>query len=180
MSNPTKSTAGILVEFETPGDLLSAAALVRDAGFTRWDTHTPFPVHGMDGAMGLRSTMLPWVVMAGGVTGCLTGMLLQWWTNAANYPYIISGKPAWSIPASIPVTFELTVLFSAFGAFFGMLIFNGFPTWHHMVFTSSRFRRATQDRFFLSIEAEDPNFDEDRTAEFVKTLGGSHIEKLEV
>ena len=175
-----KRLAGYLVEFETPGEVLAAASEVRDAGFTRWDAHSPFPVHGMDGAMGLRSTMLPWVVMACGVTGLATGLFLQWWTNAHNYQLTISGKPFWSIPANIPVAFELTILFSAFGAFFGMLLFNGFPTWFHPVFSSSRFRRATQDRFFISIEASDPLFDEARTGEFTKTLGGSHIEKLEV
>jgi hypothetical protein len=175
-----KRLAGYLIEFETPSEVLAAASRVRDAGFTRWDAHTPFPVHGLDGAMGLRSSALPWIVMGGGLTGCLTGLLLQWWTNAQNYPFLISGKPLWSIPANIPVTFELTILFSAFGAFFGMILFNGFPAWHHPVFASSRFRRATQDRFFISIEADDPRFDAERTGEFVKTLGGSHIEKLEV
>jgi len=176
----TKRLAGYLLEFEAPGEILAAAAEVRDAGFTRWDTHTPFPIHGMDGVMGLRSTILPWIVMGAGVTGLATGLLLQWWTNAHNYAFTISGKPLWSIPANIPVAFELTILFSAFGAFFGMILFNGFPSWFHPVFSSSRFRRATQDRFFLSIEADDPMFDEVKTAEFLKTLGGSNLERLEV
>jgi hypothetical protein len=175
-----KRVAGYLVEFETPGEVLAAATLVRDAGFTRWDAHSPYPVHGLDGAMGLRGTGLPWVVMGAGLTGCAVGLLLQWWTNAHNYPFVISGKPLWSIPANIPVTFELTVLFSAFGAFLGMILFNGFPAWYHPVFASSRFRRATQDRFFISIEADDPIFDEERTGEFARTLGGCHLEKLEV
>lgn len=172
--------AGYLVEFETPGAILTAAKKVRDAGFRRWDTHTPFPVHGLDRAMGLRATLLPWIVMGGGVTGCLTGLGLQWWTNAHNYQFLISGKPFWSIPANIPVTFELTILFSAFAAFLGMIGLNGFPRWNHPVFSSERFRRATQDRFFLSVEAGDPLFDETRTGEFLKGLGGTHVEKLEV
>jgi len=171
--------AGYLLEFDSPDGILTAARRVRDAGFTRWDTHTPFPVHGLDRAMGLRATALPWIVMAFGVLGCTTGLLLQWWTNAHNYPLVISGKPLWSIPASIPVTFELTVLLSAIGAFLGMLLLNGFPRWHHPVFTSDRFRRATQDRFFLSVESGDPLFDERKTAEFLSGLGGTHLEKLE-
>ncbi|MEZ5063743.1 MAG: DUF3341 domain-containing protein [bacterium] len=172
--------AGYLLEFETPGQILEASRQVRDAGYTRWDAHTPFPVHGLDRAMGLKSTLVPWVVLGGGMTGCATGLLLQWWTNAHNYPFLISGKPFWSIPANIPVTFELTILLSAFGAFFGMILLNGFPRWNHPVFSSDRFRRATQDRFFLSIEAEDPLFDERGTAEFLRSLGGSHLERLEV
>ena len=175
-----KKLAGYLVEFPTPGAVLAAANQVREEGFTRWDAHSPYPVHGLDGAMGIRGTVLPWVVMGAGVTGCLAGLLLQWWTNAHNYRFLISGKPAWSIPANIPVTFEITVLFSAIGAFLGMLLFNGFPAWHHMVFASARFRQATQDRFFISIEAADPLFDEERTGAFLKSLGGTHVERLEV
>jgi hypothetical protein len=172
--------AGYLVEFEKPGDVMTAATRVRDAGFTRWDAHTPFPVHGLDRAMGLKPTLLPWIVMKAGIIGCATGLGLQWWTNAHNYKFVISGKPFWSIPANIPVTFELTVLFSAFGAFLGMILLNGFPRWHHPVFSSERFRRASQDRFFLSVEAEDPLFDEERTREFLRELGGVHLEKMEV
>jgi len=172
--------AGCLAEFETPAALLEAANKLRDGGYTRWDAHTPFPVHGLDQAMGLRATILPWIVMGGGLTGCATGLGLQWWTNAHNYPFLISGKPFWSIPANIPITFELTILFSAFAAFFGMLILNGFPRWHHPVFASERFRRVTQDRFFLSVEAEDPLFDEAKTAELLRGLGAAHVEKLEV
>ena len=172
--------AGFLVEFETPGDILTAAAKVRDAGYTRWDAHTPFPVHGMDVAMGLRATRLPWIVMLGGTVGCLTGLGLQWWTNAVNYAFKISGKPFWSIPANIPITFEITVLFSAFAAFLSMLILNGLPQFHHPVFSSERFRRATQDRFFLSVEASDPRFNEGSTLAFLRELGGASVERLEV
>lgn len=178
MDEPT--LAGFLVEFETVDELKVACERVRDAGYTRWDAHSPFPVHGLDSSMGLRSTILPWIVFKGGVIGALTGLGLQWWTNAENYPFVISGKPLWSIPANIPVTFELTVLFAAFAAFLGMVILNGFPRWHHPVFSSERFRRATIDRFFISVEADDPRFDPEGTATFVKTLGGLHLERLEV
>lgn len=171
--------AGLLLELESADALVQACLEVRDAGYTRWDAHSPFPVHGLDRAMGLSPTFLPWMVMGGGALGCLAGLGLQWWSNAANYPFVISGKPFWSIPANIPVTFELTVLFSAIAAFLGMILLNGFPRWHHPVFSSRRFRRATVDRFFVSIEAEDPQFDPERTAEFLRSLGGS-VETLEV
>jgi len=172
--------AGYLVEFETPEALAGACARVRDAGYTRWDAHTPFPVHGLDAHMGLKPTVLPWLVFGGGAFGCVFALALQWWANAENYPLIISGKPFWSIPANIPITFELTVLIASITAFLGMLVLNGFPRLHHPVFTSNRFRRATVDRFFLSVEAEDPSFDEGETARFLQGLGGSHFERLEV
>jgi hypothetical protein len=177
---PAKRLAGYLIEFETPEQILRAASRVREKGYRRWDTHTPFPVHGMDVAMGLRSTVLPWLVMGAGAAGCLTGLGLQWWANAHNYPILISGKPFWSIPANIPVAFELTILFAAITAFAAMIVFNGLPRYHHPVFSSDRFRRVTSDRFFISIESQDPLFDEERTGEFARSLGGTCVERLEV
>ncbi len=177
MSKP--SLFGYLVEFEDVTTILNAAREVRDEGYTKWDTHTPFPIHGMDGAMGMKMSILPWLVFGGGFMGCTLAMLLQWWMNAYDYPYLVSGKPLWSIPAFIPVTFELTILFSAFGAFFGMLALNQLPELYHALFTSERFRRATSDRFFISIEAKDPRFDLEKTRAFLETLGGTAIETVE-
>jgi len=170
---------GYLVEFETAGELLTAAEKVRDAGFRSWDCHTPFPVHGLDDAMGLGCTKLPWIVLGSGAGGAFLGMLMQWWMNSVDYPLIISGKPLWSIPANVPVGFELTVLMAAFGAFFGMLAFNRLPQLHHPVFQSERFKRASADRFFLSLEAADPLFEAGRTLEFAESLGGVQVERLE-
>lgn len=172
--------AGFLVEFPNESSLMRACEKVRDAGFTQWDAHTPFPVHGLDRAMGVKRTILPVLIFGAGVTGCAAALLLQWWTNAANYQFKISGKPFWSIPANIPVTFELTVLFAALTAFFGMLAFNGLPRFHHPVFTSENFRRVTTDRFFVSIDAGDPRFDAQKTSSFLASLGGSTPERLEV
>lgn len=169
---------GYLLEFETASDLMSAAEQVRDAGFSHWDCHTPFPVHGLDDAMGLRETRLPWLVLGGGVTGAGLGMLMQWWMNAIDYPLVISGKPLWSIPANIPVGFEMTVLLAAFGAFFGMLALNGLPHLHHPLFGSERFRRASDDRFFISLEARDPLFGEKATEDFLAGLGAVGVEKV--
>ena len=116
-----RPTWGVLAEFEAADELVAAAEAVRDAGFTRWDTYSPFPVHGIDRAMGLRDTGLPWLVLGGGAAGALGGLLMQWWMNAQDYQFMISGKPLFSLPANIPVIFELTILLSAFAAFFGML-----------------------------------------------------------
>ncbi|MEZ6189324.1 MAG: DUF3341 domain-containing protein, partial [Planctomycetota bacterium] len=195
--------AGLLVEFETAHQLMVAAAKVRDAGFSDWDCHTPYPVHGLDKAMGIKPTILPWIAFLGGLTGCTVGFVLQTYTNGpelpfsllqsdnllisevlapflpSGYPFITSGKPIVSTPANIPVMFELTILLSAFGAFFGMLGLNRLPRFHHPVFSSERFRRATSDRFFISIEATDPIYHRARAKAFCESLGGSAVDELE-
>jgi hypothetical protein len=147
---------GILAEYETPADLYHACEKVRDAGYGAWDAHTPFPVHGLERAMGLRPSIVPWIVCVMGFSGAALGFLLQWWTSAVDYPLIISGKPFNSYPAFVPVTFELGILLGSFGAVFGMFGLNKLPTLYHSVFNSRRFARCTDDRFFISIEARDP------------------------
>ncbi len=172
------SLSGLLLEFDAVDPLLAAVEKVRDAGFKQWDVHTPFPVHGCDEAMGIKPTRLPFISLAGGLAGATGALALQWWTNAVDYPFLISGKPLFSLPANVPVIFELTVLLSALGAFIGMLALNGLPQLYHPLFTNSRFRRATDDRFFIYIEAADPRFDPLQTREFLSSLGGSHIEEV--
>jgi hypothetical protein len=186
MNTTTQSSApatgklyGLLVEFEDPNVLVAACRKVRDAGFKQWDAHTPFPIHGMDRAMGIRGTQLPFLILAGGLTGLAVALLMQYWMNAVNYPQVISGKPLFGLPANIPVAFELTILFSALATFFGMWGLNGMPHLSHPLFKSRRFLRATSDRFFIVIEAADPKFDTVRTKAFVAALGGSAVEELE-
>jgi hypothetical protein len=179
MVAPDGGLYGYLVSFDNVDQLLAGARKVRDAGYTKWDAHTPFVVHGLDSAMGIRPTKLPYVVFAGGFTGCATGILLQWFTNVFDYPFLISGKPLFSLPANIPVAFELTILFSAIGALVGMLAFNGLPQLYHPLHTSRSFKRATNDHFFISVEADDPNFDQDTTRKLLESLGGSDVEEVE-
>lgn len=167
---------GLLAEYTTPGALIAASKQVRDAGYTRWDTFTPFPVHGIDGAMGIRMTRLPWVVLGAALTGMSLGVWLQWWTNAVDYPWIVSGKPFWSLPANIPIIFELTVLFAGITAMVGMLIMNGLPHPSHPLDLKTRFARATDDKFFLLIEARDPKFDEVDTRSLIQK---THPDALE-
>jgi hypothetical protein len=169
---------GMFAEFENVHDFMPAVEKVRDEGFKHWDVHTPFPVHGMDDAMGIRGTRLPWIILGGGLTGLSLAVLMQWWMNAVDYPFLISGKPLFGLPAAVPVIFELTVLFSAFATFFGMWGLNGMPRLHHPLFTSERFRRATQDRFFIVVEAKDPRFDREKTRAFLASLGGSVVEDV--
>jgi Protein of unknown function (DUF3341) len=168
-----------LAEFESPGQVTRAAEKVRDAGYKRWDVHTPFPVHGMDKAMGLPDSMLGWIVLACGLTGCSVAFLLIWFTNGVDYPLIIGGKPGFSFPSMVPVMFELTILLSAFGAVFGMFGINQLPRHHHPVFYSKRFERMTDDRFFISIEAADEKFDLESTRELLESLKPSHLELVQ-
>lgn len=149
---------GWMAEYADEDQLLEAARKVRDAGYTRTDAFAPFPVHGIEEALGIKPTVLPWLVLCAGLTGLCGALLMQWWMNAIDYPYIISGKPYFSLPAFIPVTFETTILFSAFTTFLGMLALNGLPRLSNPVFTNPKFDRATDDRFFLWVDSRDRYF----------------------
>ena len=177
--NDERRLWGLLAEFASPQDLVRAAARIRDAGYTKWDAHTPFPVHGLDGAMGIRTTRLPFLVLAAGAVGCIGGLLMQWWMNAVDYPLIISGKPFNSLPADIPVTFELTVLLASLTAFIGMLVLNALPRFHHPLFKNSHFRRVTTDAFFLAIEAADPRFDLAKTEQLLVSERATRVFPVE-
>jgi len=168
--------AGMLAEFDGPEALLAAAAKVRQSGYRRWDAHSSYPIHGMEQAMGIRPTLLPWLVLGAGIAAAAVAIWLQWWTNAVDYPLVTSAKPRFSLPANIPVAFELIVLFSALAAFGGALGLNRLPQFRHPVFSSKRFRRATTDGFFLSIEAADPRFDPAATLALLESLGPTAVE----
>lgn len=181
---------GLMAEFETPAQIVAAAERVRDAGYRWWDCHTPFPVHGLDKAMGIQATILPVLVFFGGLTGTIAALVLQFFANAMSfdlwavvwvrgYDYFISGKPLNSLPAFIPVTFELTVLLASLTAVGGLLLLNGLPRLYHPVFKSVKFARATDDRFFLVIEARDPQFSRQATEELLQSLKPLSIEALD-
>lgn len=168
-----------LAEFENPADVMHAAEKVRDAGYSRWDVHTPFPVHGMDKAMGLSDSVMGWIVLACGLTGVTAAFLLMWFTNGYDYPIIIGGKPGAALPSMVPVMFELTILLSSFGAVLGMLGVNQLPRHHHPIFYSERFERCTDDRFFISIEAGDTKFDLDTTRALLEKCHPAHLELIQ-
>jgi len=189
-ATPSQQIYGLLAEFETPAAIFAAAERVRDAGYRWWDCHTPFPVHGLDRAMGIRPTILPWLVMACGLGGATFGFLLQWFTNATSfdmwalvwvrgYDFLISGKPLLSGAVYPIVMFELTVLFSALGCVVLLMLLNGLPRLYHPCFKSERFGRATDDRFFIVIETRDPLFYRARTEVFLRSLGSAAVEELE-
>jgi len=173
-----KIPAVILAEFDSPTSLYQAAEKVRDAGYKEFDCHSPFPIHGMDDAMGIKRSPLGYIVFGIGSLGLSGALLLMWWTSAIDYPLVISGKPFFSLPAFIPITFALTVLTSALTATFGMIAINQLPRLVHPVFSSERFGKFSDDGFFVSIESNDKKYDENKTVEFLKSIGGKHIEVL--
>ena len=191
-SSATNAVApyGLMAEFSTPAEIMEAAKRVHAAGYRYWDCHVPFPVHGLDKAMGVRRTILPVLVFGAGATGAMVGFCLQAFTNAASfsiwalvwvtgYPFLISGKPLLSVPAWIPVIFELTILLSALSTAGLMLLMNNLPRLSHPLLANNRFRRASDDRFFVVIEARDPKFLRSKTEAFLKSLGASHVEVVE-
>ena len=169
---------GWMAEFENEHDLLHAAEKVRDAGYTKTDAFTPFPVHGIDHALGIKPTILPFIVLCAGLTGLCTALLMQWWMNGVDYKYIISGKPFGITPASIPVSFELTILFSAFTSVLGMLALNGLPKFSNPVFTNAKFDRATNDRFFLYVDATDKYYNRESVKELLSSVHANSLDEV--
>ena len=168
-----------IAEFESGHELLAAVKEVRRRGYTALDTMTPYPVHGMDEAIGLKHSRLGWLVLALGAIGAGSGLLMQWWMGAVDYGLNIGGKPLFAIEFAVPVTFEMLVLFAAFACVFGMLAWNGLPKLHHPAFNYSRFEGASNDRFLLVVEKEDPLFDAEASVEMLRELGGNHVELVE-
>lgn len=170
---------GLCAEFENPARLIEAAEKVREAGYKKFETWSPFPIHGMDDAMGLSGSKVPWIVLCMGLTGLTIAVTLQWWTGAVDYPLVIGGKPLFAWEFGMPVMFELTVLLSAFGAVFGMFALNALPRPYHPLDRLPRFKRVTDDRFFLTIESKDPQFSVDRSRALLESLGGDHVTLVE-
>jgi len=170
---------GMIAEFTTAAAVLHAAEKVRAAGFQRWDVFTPFPVHGMDKAMGLKNSKVGWFAFLGGVAGYATGMLMIWWMNAIDYPIVVGGKPMFSPHSAFPPSYELTILFGSFGSLFGMLFLNRLPRLYHPLLKNKRFALVTHDRFFVVIETNDPKFSENETRALLEQAGSRHIELVE-
>ncbi|HEY7475905.1 MAG TPA: DUF3341 domain-containing protein [Vicinamibacterales bacterium] len=173
------SLFGLLAEFDTPGQLLKAANKVREAGYTKTDAYSPFPIHGMNEALGIRERAVAPIVLAGGLTGLAVGYGLQYWTMVIAYPMNIGGRPYHAWVNFIPPAFETTILFSAFAAVLGMLALNGLPQPYHPVFGAKRFALASSEKFFLAIEATDRKFDAKTTRDFLASLSSREVVELE-
>lgn len=169
---------GVLAEFAHPGALLHAAQSVREAGYEHFDAHSPFPIHGMDKAMGLKNSIIGWITLGGGIAGLTLATWMQWWMGEVSYPINISGKPFFAIEPSIPVMFELTVLLASLATVAGMFALNGLPRPYNPLFYSNNFLRVTDDAFFLHIAASDKQFDAKSTGQLLQDLGGTNIETI--
>ena len=182
------NTHGLIAKFDTPADIMHAAERVRDAGFKRWDVLTPFPLHGLDPAMGLKRSFVPRFTIVGGTIGFITGMLMIFFTGASNlnlgilsegYQLIVGGKPLFSPIFAFPVAYELTILFSAFASIGGMFLLNKLPMHYHSTLKHEKIAEATDDKFFLYIEKSDPQFSDEKTRSFLKELKPAEISELE-
>ncbi len=170
---------GAVAEFESAADIYHAAEKVTTAGYTRVDSHSPFAIHGMDRVLRHPPSHVGWICVAAGIVGILLSQWMMWWMNGIDYPFVVAGKTAYDWPTTIPITFECMVLLTAFGAVFGMFGINGLPRLNHPLFRHKTFYRASDDRFYLSIEARDPKFDQTKIVEFLEGIGGKNVELLE-
>jgi|UniRef100_UPI004049B3A0 hypothetical protein len=170
---------GLIATFNTAAEIYHAAEQVRDAGYKHWDCITPCPVHGLDGAMGMRRSIVPRISLLGGIIGFCTGMSLIWWTGAVDYPLIVGGKPMFSPMFAFPVSYELTILFTAFATIIGMFLLNGLPRHNHPVLAYENIARGMDDKFFVVIEARDPRFNLANTKALLEQAGGADIKELE-
>jgi len=170
---------GVLAEFATPAAIYHAAEKMRDAGYRKWDVHAPFPIHGIDEAMGIQRTKLPLLCAMGATAGVGLGYLMQYWMTAVDYPLVVQGKPFGSWEPFVPITFELGILLTAFTTLIGMLALNGLPRWNHPLFKSDRFLRTSDDVFMICVESTDPKFDPEATRKLLRDIGATSVELVE-
>lgn len=173
------ATYALIAEFHDPDDVLEAAGKVYSEGYRKVEAYTPFPVHGLSEAIKAEDSKVRWAAFLAGVAGGVGGMLMEIYVLAYDYPHNVGGRPLISWPQFIPVAYELTILCAAFGAVLGMFAFNGLPRPHHPIFNAKNFERASQDRFFIGIEATDPKFDLEATQAFLRSLGADDVSTVE-
>ncbi len=170
---------GAVAQFENPKELVDAVDTIRASGYKVVEAWSPFPIHGMEKHLGLGGSKVPWITLCGGLTGLTIAVLLQWLTGGVDYPVVIGGKPLFAIEPSVPIMFELTILLSALSTFAGLMILNGHPKPFHPLDTYAPFRKVTDDKFFLSIEATDPKFDETTAQQALTDAGGTNVALVE-
>jgi hypothetical protein len=174
-----KKVHGIGAEFQNAQSLYQAAQKLKASGFRRWDVFSPYPIHGMDDAMGLPNSKVSFFSLCGGITGSTIAFFLIWYTSGVEYPLVVQGKPHFAFEPTFPVFFELTILLTAFATVGSMFVLNFLPRYYHPVFNWDRFSKATDDKFFAVIESSDPLFDEAGNKELLEGLGGTHVTLIE-
>lgn len=175
-----KTLYGLMAEFADSTALVEAAKRTQAEGYRKYDAYSPFPIHELFEAMEVDDKRLPFLVLMGGVFGCLAGFGLCYWVSVIAYPLNVGGRPFNSWPSFIPVTFEVTILLASLTAVLALIVLNGLPMPYHPVFNVQRFReRASQDGLFLAIEADDPKFDRERTRTFLQGLGATEVNEIE-
>lgn len=170
---------GLVAEFDDDQDLVRAGRAAREFGYTKLDAYSPFPVHGIDDAIGIPRSKLGWIVTVFAAIGLASAVFLIWWTGAIDYPIPVGGKPLFAFEPSVPIMFELTVLFSAFATVIGMFALNNLPQYYHAIFNYSNVEKVTDDAFLLAIEATDPLFDPDQSAKLMASMGAKRTELVE-
>ncbi|SMO55917.1 DUF3341 domain-containing protein [Fodinibius sediminis] len=178
METENNNIYGVLAEFRNPKELVDAATSVKKSGYKDFDTYAPFPIHGMEKAMGIKESPLGWIVLGGALTGLIGAVTLMVWVMGYEYPMNISGKPFINIPIYVPIGFELTVLLAAGATVFGMLFLNKLPRLNNPLFGVDRFEKATDDGFFVCIEASDDLFAEEKVTKLFRDSGATHIETV--
>jgi hypothetical protein len=166
---------GITAEFSDPDELVRAATRAREAGYLELDCYSPFPIHGLDEAIGFKDTRVQWSIFLAGLAGFSGGAALQYYTAVIDYPMNIGGRPNFSWPSFFPVTYECTILLAGITAVLVVILFNGLPRPNHPIFNAENFERASQDKFFLCIEKKDPAFSLTDTTKFLETLGADKV-----
>jgi hypothetical protein len=175
--NTTKK--GLIGIYDTPDVFIKAAERVRDAGFKKWDCHTPYPVHGLDEAMGLKSSPVPFLVLTLGLAGAVMGFVMQWWMSAIDYPILVGGKPMNSWPAFVPITFEVFVLFAALTAMGCVIVLGRLGKWSSPLYKSGAMAEVTSHRFGIAIGADDENYDDETARKLLEESGCEDIRILE-
>ncbi len=170
---------GIMAEFSDPAATYHAAEKMRDAGYKAWDVYSPFPIHGIDEAMGLRTSRVPLMCGILGLSGAGLGYLFQWWVSTRGYATVVQGKPFGAWQPLMPIIFEFGVIFTSFTALLGMLAFNKLPMWYHPLMKKERFLKASDDRFIICIESRDPKFDPAGTRKLLENAGGFNVDLVE-
>lgn len=170
---------GVMAEFPDVTSVYQAAQKVRDAGFTKWDVHSPFPIHNMDEAMGLKSPKVGFITGFGAICGVSIALGMQWWMGEVDYPIPNGGKPLFAWEQATPITFELGILLASIFTLLGMLALNKLPMWYHPLLKKDRFLRTSDDRFVIAIEAKDPGFDEHKVRAMLASIGGQNIDVVE-